>query len=325
MSRLDLDDSTTVDDGGRRAVHADAGGSKAPTAWHVLVLLWVGTMWGIQPALIKFAIGRGISELATLGLVLAMVAAAIGIVLLAQGKLFSLTRPVLIFIVLAGILEYAAPLVASFKAAEHIDAGLLTLIMSTTPIFVVGIAAALGTEPLQRESVIACFIGVAALAMIAIPENALPSRDMLPWCAVAFVAPLFYACGSIYVSKAWPKGFQPSQVAFCGSAMASVLLLGYWMPPLVSGEVFALPGSAHSAILLLALTVVVEMVCYFYLLQTAGPVFTSFSSFVMIASGFIAGMVIFDERPSAWVWGSVALFAVSLALIITAPKRDAGH
>ena len=251
---------------------------------------------------------------------LTSIAVFLGLVLALRGQLFALTRPVLAFMAVGAILEYAAPLLVTFTAAAHVDAGLLTLIMSTTPVFVVALAAAIGSEALSRNSVVACAIGIVAMALIAIPENALPSRDMLPWCLLAFAAPIFYACGSIYVARAWPDGFTPVQVAFCGSAMAGLMLTPFWLQPLIAGDLFTLPAGAYGALLVLAATVVLEMVSYFYLLRNAGPVFASFSSFVMIASGFLAGALLFGEHPSPWVWASVALFSVSLALIIKPPR-----
>ena len=103
------------------------------------------------------------------------------------------TREILLFMAIAGFFEYAAPLMTAFWVAAHIDAGLLTLIMATTPMFTVALAAALGTEPLTRRIVLACAVGLAAMALIVVPQDALPSREMLPWCLVGFAVPIFYA------------------------------------------------------------------------------------------------------------------------------------
>jgi drug/metabolite transporter (DMT)-like permease len=289
----------------------------------VAVLLWVGTLWGVQPALIKGALGEGVSELAGLGLVLSAIGLTLAVALLARGQMFRLTGPVLVFMTMSAILEYAAPLLVTFIAARHVDAGLLTLIMSISPILVVAIGAALGQEPLRRETLLACLVGAAALGLLAVPQDALPSRDMLPWCLLALVAPLSYALGSLYVAKAWPEGFTPTQVAFAGSSMAGLMLAPFWLGAFADGTLAALTPLAWARLALVVAIVLMEMVFYFYLLQIAGPVFASFSSFVMIASGFVAGAVLFGERPSSWVWASVALFALSLLLVIMTPAREA--
>ena len=62
-----------------------------------------------------------------------------------------------------------------------------------------------------------------------------------------------------------------------------------------------------------------------YLLRRTGPVFANFSSFVMIASGFLAGMVLFGERPSGWIWMSMGLFVLSLATVLRAPRKEAAE
>jgi drug/metabolite transporter (DMT)-like permease len=183
------------------------------------------------------------------------------------------------------------------------------------------IAAATGVEPASRETVIACLIGIVAMALIVVPENALPSREMLPWCLAAFVAPISYACGSIYVSRNWPLGFDPTQAAFAGALGAAVMLTPFWMKPLAAGAIAANPPSASWALVLLVAAVILEMILYMVLLRRAGPVFTNFSSFVMIASGFLSGMLLFGEHPSAWIWMSVALFVLSLATILRAPRK----
>jgi drug/metabolite transporter (DMT)-like permease len=292
----------------------------APRTWHVFVLLWVGMLWGIEPALIKFATARGLSEIASLALVLTSIALTLGVVLAARGRLFRPTRLIFAFMLISGVMEYVAPLLITFHAAQHVDAGVLTLIISTAPIFTVALAAAVGSEGLSRESVLACVSGVAAMALIVVPVDTLPDRDTLPWLLGAFVVPVLYACGSVYVARAWPAGFDPVQVAFCGSAMASVMLAPFSLGPLLRGHLFALSLGTSGALLALAVSVVLEMILYFYLLQNAGPVFTSFSSFIMISSGFVAGAVLFGEQPSLWVWASVVLFTLSLALIIKAPR-----
>ncbi len=296
------------------------GSARSRRAWHFVVLLWVGTLWGVQPALIKFSVGGALSEIEALAVVLLCVVVLIGGYLATRGRLLRFTRETMTFIGVAGCLEYAAPLLTAFVVAAHIDAGLLTLIMATTPVFTVALAAAVGSEALSRETVLACLIGLAALALIVVPEDALPSREMLPWCLAAFAVPVFYSCGSIYVSRNWPAEFDTAQATFAGALGAAVVLAPFWVKPFVAGSLAANPAGASWALIALIVSVVLEMTLYMYLLRHAGPVYTSFASFVMIASGFIAGMTIFGERPSVWIWMSVALFALSLAMIIRGPR-----
>lgn len=291
-------------------------------------MMTAGTLWGVQPSFIKASAGEGLSEVEALAIVLIAVAGILGAYLAAAGRLLRPVRSEMTFLTLSGTAEYAAPLLMAFLIAPHIDAGLLTLIMSTTPVFTVALAAAVGSEALNRYNVSSCILGILAMGLIVIPENALPAPEMLPWCLAAFAIPIVYSCGSVYVSHAWPKRLDTLQVAFGGAAVAGLILAPAWIVRLAEPSLPAVTPVLLMALGALTLAVVLEMVLYFYLLKTAGPVFTSFTSFVMILSGFLAGALIFGESPSAWIWGSVALFSLSLILTILGPHSpppDAAH
>lgn len=291
------------------------------TLGQVAVLLIVGTLWGIQPALIKFSLGGALGEIETLAILMVAVALSLGLYLKSRGKLFPVTRGIAAFMAIGGFLEYAAPLLTTFLVAPHVDAALLTLIIAMTPVFTVAFAAVAGVEQLTRRSVLACLTGLVAMALIVVPEGALPSREMLPWCLAAFMIPVFYSCGTIYVSRNWPEGFDSIQVAFCGATAAALMLSPFWIKPILSGAVAGHPFSGYVVMAVLAAALTLELLLYFYLLHSTGPVFTSFSSFVMIISGFLAGMAIFGERPSVWIWTSVALFILSLLMVFWPQSR----
>jgi drug/metabolite transporter (DMT)-like permease len=193
--------------------------------------------------------------------------------------------------------------------------------MATTPVFTVFLNALIGAEPLTRRNAAACVLGLFAMALIVVPSGALPSSDMLPWCLAAFAVPVLYALGSTYVARAWPADMDAIQIAFGGAFAASILLLPYSAPALSSGSALSASPMICLAIAALITALVLEMNLYFILLREAGAVFTSFSSFVMILSGFLAGAVFFGERPSLWIWASVGLFSTSLALIIKGKRH----
>lgn len=289
---------------------------------HMAILLLVGVLWGVQPALIKVATDRGLSEIEALSFVLVCVVGLVGGWLAATGRLFRLAQGQLRFFATAGVLEYAAPLVIAFLVAPHIDSALLTLIMSTTPVFTVPLAAAVGSDPLTRNTVLAVGAGILAMAALVVPQDALPSPDMLVWCMTAFAVPALYSCGSVYVSKAWPVELDAIQVAFGSSLFACILLVPFSLQALTTGSFSNSSWWGAAGFGLLAMTVVVEMILYFYLIQNAGPVFTSFSSFIMIVSGFAVGILIFGEKPTVWVLISMALFVVSLILVLRAPRAE---
>ena len=53
----------------------------------------------------------------------------------------------------------------------------------------------------------------------------------------------------------------------------------------------------------------------------AGPVFASQTGYIVTLAGVIWGIVLFGETHSAWVWGSVVMMMLGLALV-TPRRRD---
>lgn len=299
---------------------ASRSGEAGTRARHVVILLLVGGLWGIQPALIKAATGGRLEEIEALAVTLSSVAAMVGLYLAATKRLFWPSAALCGFLAVCGTAEYAAPLVATFLVAPHIDSALIVLILSTTPVFTVALAALTGSEALTGQSLAACLLGLAGLMLLVVPEGALPSPEMLSWCIGAFVIPMCYALGSVYVSHRWPQELDAVQVSFGGTLFAGLILSPFWLPALVSGRVAEALASDHWVFLALSFALVAEMIMYFYLLQNAGAVFTSFSSFVMIVSGFIAGFLLFGEWPTPWVLASLTLLVASLALVLSRPR-----
>jgi drug/metabolite transporter (DMT)-like permease len=304
------------------AATAAGSASRLPTRLrNTALIVTTGLLWGLQPALIKALSERGLPQVATLGLIMVVVAAALGAVLAVRGGLPRFSPRVAVFLAIAGGAEYAGPLVVAFLVARHLDAGLLTLLMFTTPVFAVALAAALDTEKLDGYGVLGCLCGLAGLLVIALPQNALPSPDMLPWCLAALSVPAMYALGAVYLAKTWPKDLDAVQVAFGGASIAGLALVPFWAGSLHSGHYLGLSGTDYLLFLALAVCVTVEIVLFFYTLRHAGPVFASFASFLAIVTGFVVSALFFGERPSRWVWASVVLFSLALGLIIVRPQK----
>ena len=79
----------------------------------------------------------------------------------------------------------------------------------------------------------------------------------------------------------------------------------------------ALSGFGTAELSLIAMTVL-HLVAYggfIWLIGRAGPVFAAQVGYVVTLSGVFLGIVILGEQHSAWVWISLALALVGLALV----------
>ena len=169
-----------------------------------------GFWWGTQPALIKALTERGLPQVATLGLTMAFVALVLAGVLAWRESMPRLSGETAALMTIAGATQYTGPLLAAFLIAKHIDAGLLTLIMFTAPIFTVAAAAIYGVERLDRYGVVGCVCGLVGLSLIVSPQDALPNPEMLLWCIV---------------------GMDAMQIAFGGALLPAIILLPFWGRP----------------------------------------------------------------------------------------------
>ena len=277
-------------------------------------LLVMGGCWGLQFALLKLAAGGGYSELAVLSVAMALLSVVFVAFLVVRRELFRLNRERFVFLFVAGILGYVAPLWAVLYAASHLPAGILTLLGTLTPVATVGFALALRTEPVSARRILAVVFGAAAVCLVLWPELELPGFGKLQWLLIALIMPLCYAIESIFISKFWPAGLNPLQAVTGETLMALVLVL-----PIFAASGGALPtlpvwGTAELAIGLFVAAGVVESILYFYLIQRTGGVFVSFGSFVSLFAGIGWGIVLFSESHGALVWLSVGLLCLSLFL-----------
>jgi drug/metabolite transporter (DMT)-like permease len=89
----------------------------------------------------------------------------------------------------------------------------------------------------------------------------------------------------------------------------------------VGGDLNVSFGVGHIAMLVMVGFALVEIFLYFEILRIAGPIFTSQTNFVTVISGVFWAMIIFDERPSEWLWLSAALLGIALYFVATGSRR----
>lgn len=292
--------------------------ASAPSWLPTLLMLILGTAWGAHFSLIKIAVvgglpGLGVAAWSTFGMAVLFCLIALG-----RGRYPRMRNPAsLRFFLVCAVFGYVLPFIIELTVARHIDAGLLTAIVTTTPIATTLIAVTLGTDLVTRRKLASIGLGLIAAAIILIPGTALPQPDLLGWVALTFVVPICYAIHHNYVPSRWPSGQDSYQVG-CGEAV--VAGVGLMAVHLVAGDPSAMmPApwtSAHTAIAIMVLMAGAEVYLYFKMLHIAGPIRTSQTGFVVIIAGVLFGIVLFDERPTGWFLVALAFLVASIALTV---------
>lgn len=278
------------------------------------LLITMGAAWGLHFALMKMvASGEG-APLLLLFPTLAGISVGFALIVVARRSLYRPTWAHLRFFVISGLLGYLAPILLELIVAAKIDAGLLTLIVTTNPLITILVAGLMRTEVVRFRQILAAGLGAVAAAALLLPDSALPSTDMRVWVAAAFGIPSLYAVYNVYVAKAWPNDLDPLQVA-TGESIASALFAFPFFAWVVATSGAAPLAESPLTLVALILATTVEVWAFFELIRRAGAIFVSFSSFAALVGGISWGIFLFAEQMTLWMVGSCALVTASLFLL----------
>ena len=291
--------------------------------WPLIVLLFMGVLWGLQFTVLKLAVERGRAELNVLMMALVLISVVYAFLVALRGRGFRLTRPRLEFFVVIGILGYLLPMGATLYAAPYVAAGILTLLASLAPVVTFAVALLLRTEPVSKARIGAMLLGCVSVVLVLAPEAELPGHGALGWMALALIIPFCYGVESLYVAARWPEGLGVLEVGLGEALAASLLTLPFF---LLFGEPFTFGAEslvADLAVGVFVLCGVLEIVMYFWLVRTTGGVLVSFGTFVALFAGIVWGMIIFSETHGAPVWVAVLVLVAALALVSVDTLRGA--
>lgn len=256
------------------------------------LLVFLPFIWALHFAFIK-KIDANASPLGALTALLGGTSGLYFITLMVRKQMFAFTRERVIFFCVAGLFAYLLPLSAELVAAPHIDAGILTLIVSLTPVFTVAIAIMCFLIKPTLRLIMAALIGLVGVLLLFTQSTPSGSSPAI-WILIACTVPLWYAIDALYVEYYWPKDLTALQIAFGESVLAFFAIT---LVLLASDE------SVSSAInwfteldfIILCVVTTVEVVLFFYLVGAVGAVMVNIASYLLLPAGFFWGWMMFDE------------------------------
>ncbi len=285
------------------------------TWWLALLLVVLGAGWGLQFTLLKIAVDAKLDELGILAGSMVLLAAIYALHLTWRGEWFRPTPGHLRFFLISSMLGFVLPLGCAILAARHLPAGLIVLHEALTPLVIVVLALAIGSEAVAPRRLAAVALGMSGVLLVVWPELIGVGDKPLDGLLLALLIPIAYGTDTIYVAARWPDGLSCIQVVAGEIITAALLCLPLL---LMSGEpLFFMTASAvgGSALLTFVLVTVVETYLYFHLLRSAGAVFISVASFIALFAGILWGIALNGELHPASVWLALALVVVALYLV----------
>lgn len=281
----------------------------------VAVLLAIGIGWGATQPLGKMSVATGHPPFGVIFWQLAIGTVLLGGISLLRRKPLVLNRRTLEFFVIVAILGTLVPNTTFYISVARLPSGIMSILISAVPLIGLPIALALGTDRFGWTRLAGLLLGLAGVALIALPGSSLPDPAMAAFLPLALVGPLFYALEGNYVAWRGTAGMDPVQAMAGASFTGMVLILplvlatGQWVNPL------AQPGQAELAMLLMGIIHGLVYAAFVWLVAVGGPVFAGQSAYIVTGAGMVWAMLLLGERFGVTVWLAMATMLAGVALV----------
>lgn len=297
-----------------------------PALFAVLMLLGAG--WGICIPLTVISVSTGYQPAGLLFWQVSIVAVFMTALTYARGKSLALDAKSLRIYAIVALLGALLPDTAYYAAAPYLSGGVLSIIMSSAPLFTFLIALSLGTDSFALRRILGLICGMLGIVMLFGPQAALTGTGVsggvsMLVIGLALLAPLGYASESNFVARADLADMGPIRLLAGSSIVASLVSL----PVAIGTGQFISPlppwGAPELAILASAIIHGTTYASYVWLNRRAGPTFASQSAYLVTGFGVIWSMLLLGESYGGMFWAAFAMMCVGVVLVQPRHRRAA--
>jgi drug/metabolite transporter (DMT)-like permease len=285
------------------------------------LLLALATLWGASYTFIKV----GVETIPPVTLIAARTVIAGSIlfaIVLARGQRLPGDGATWLRFLFQACLNSVVPFTLIAWAERSVDAGLATILNSTSPIFTFLLTAAVTRhEAVTARKLVGVVAGLAGVGLI-VGVQAFGGLGQQFSAQIAIVAATVCYAGAAIFGRGF-KGLDPIMPA-AGSLLCGAVLL----VPLsfIVDKPWTLTPSSASVVALLCLSVfstALAFVIYFRLLQTLGSVGTTAQAYLRVPIGVAIGVIFLGESLSATAWIGLVCVIAGVAAITIAPRKVA--
>ncbi len=294
---------------------------KTNMATELVFLLALSTLWGASYTFIKI----GVETIPPVTLIVArtLIAGAVLVaVLRLRGLKLPTDRQVWGRFLFQACLNSVVPFTLIAWAEQTTDAGLATILNSTSPIFAFLLTALITRhEAVTGRKLFGVAAGLIGICLI-VGIQALGGFGHELWAQLAIVAATICYAGAAIFGKNF-KSLDPMMPA-AGSLICGAAIL---IPvSLIIDRPWTLAPSVDSVLALLGLSVfstALAFVIYFRLVQTLGSVGTTAQAYLRVPIGVAIGVLFLGETLSSTAWTGLAC-VVAGVIAMTLPARKRG-
>lgn len=288
----------------------------------ILLLVGSGAAIGFAPSLSRLASSMGSQPLGLVFWVDVFAALLCLAWAMLRGGMPKLSRKdwkfFAIWAFIIGILQHGS----IFLFAAHVEAAFLTMILALASLMVYCFAVVLRVEKLSFRKVIGVLIGAAGISLALFDQMTSAQTGSIIWLFAALIIPAFYAVENLFVADSWPEhvdviaGLGVAFAISAGFALPLAVGLGQTMP---IDTVFTTLGLIMLA---MAVLTILANALFVLLLDLAGAVFTSLTSYCTALAGIFWAMLILGERPSLSAWIAIGVVFAGIFLVGTKDREE---
>jgi drug/metabolite transporter (DMT)-like permease len=291
---------------------------KSPLLTELALLLLLSTLWGASYSFIKVGVAT-IPPLTFIAARTLVAGAVLAAIIRGRGLAWPTDRSTWRKFVIQACLNSVIPFTLIAWAEQVTDAGLATILNSTSPIFTFLLTALVTRhEPVTLRKLFGVVAGLIGICLVVGPQALSNVGDAL-LAQLAIVAATICYAGAAINGRGF-KGLDPMLPA-AGSLLSGAALL---IPvAFVVDRPWTMTPSAASLAALLSLAIVstaLALVIYFRLVQTLGSLGATAQSYLRVPIGVAIGVLLLGEQLSATAWAGLAC-VVAGVIAMTLPAR----
>ena len=278
------------------------------------LILGAGTIWGLVFSLTLIATAQGAHPLGLSAWQVVLTAAFFGVACLVSGITLFNFENLRHYVVLA-LIGITVPNLLYYNAAPHLSAGILSITVSTVPLFTYAMMLVLRFESVVARRLSGIVLGMIAILLLVIPDQGLDSGDASFWILLVLLCAVFYSIENVYISKGIAPHVDVRELLFSSNLVAAMIQFPRAIYLGVDESWTWLASDAGLSIVGIAIGSGLAYAMFFYSIKSSGPVFASQCAYVVTISGVIWGIMIFSEQHNIWVWLSVIVMLLGLMLV----------
>lgn len=285
--------------------------------------LWViviGIVYGLTPSLSRIVMSEGATPLGLMLWVTPLIGGVFVGISVRNGTFPPLTFKNIAFSMAWAINSVVLLRLVMLSSSQHVEAAILSLVLTLQGFIVFGFSAAMGTDKATPRRLFGLLVGLAGVGLVLWTQVEGGSTNMV-WLLIALLVPLILAIEVMMMAGFRPKGLDDIGALAMMQCCAFVIVAPW---AIVEGQTFAISssniGSLGITMFLMACVTVASYLMGFHLIKTAGAVFYSQTAYTMTIAGVVWGVLILNEQLSSLAWVAFAVIVVGMYLV--EPKDD---